>query len=510
MLNKKLNKMKIKAIIIATLALAVWGCTDLEEEVFSVVPASQYGLTPHEIKTIAGGAYATLRGGSEEGTNFFPTCEYVFFLDECVSDEACIPTRGSDWFDGGRYQEAQVHQLSSTNGMVYSSWLYCYKGISSCNFIIYQIENAGLEPEDEATAKAEIRGIRAYYYYLLLDRFGNVPISTEFGVTEDPETSSRAQVYDFVETELTEILPLLQPTVEYGRFTQNVCNTLLARLYINSEVFIGEARWQDCIEACDAVTGYELMPNTLDNFITENQFSKEIIWSIPYDNKEGTTGNFLSSLTYHYNHWQAISASPGQWTWAVNGICGQPGVYSSFEDGDERIASMCEGLQIKVSDGEPIMTQEGYELNYTENIGDYKNALQHEGVRLSKYETVAGELPERDHDWVIMRYAEVLMMKAECLVRTGKAGDAYPIVDEIRKRSGLETTPNPITLEVLDKEWLHEFLFEGLRRSVNIRFGTFFEPWWAKPNTTPVEMAIYPIPETELTKNPKLKQNPGY
>jgi len=93
--------MKIKAIIIATLTLAVWGCTDLEEEVFSVVPASQYGLTPHEIKTIAGGAYSTLRGGSEDGTNFYPTCEYVFFLDECVSDEACIPTRGSDWYDGG-------------------------------------------------------------------------------------------------------------------------------------------------------------------------------------------------------------------------------------------------------------------------------------------------------------------------------------------------------------------------------------------------------------------------
>jgi len=171
---------------------------------------------------------------------------------------------------------------------------------------------------------------------------------------------------------------------------------------------------------------------------------------------------------------------------------------------------MCEGIQYNIVTKEPILDRTGAVLNYTENIENFYDAREYEGVRISKYQTKEGDVGERDNDWVLMRYAEVLMMKAECLVRLGRAAEAFPIITQIRTRSGLTSTPNPITLEVLDTEWLHEFLFEGIRRSVNIRFGTYFEPWWEKPNTTPVEKAIYPIPATELVKNNKLVQNLGY
>jgi hypothetical protein len=506
----KFKKMKIKAIIFAVMfaSLAI-SCTNLEEEYFSVVPSSEYGTTPNEIKTIAGSAYSSLRGFKDNISIAYPCSEYVFLLIECVSDEACIPTRGADWYDNGRYQEAQIHDIHPDNAMVLSAWRYCFEGISTCNFVIYSIEQAGLPADEEAVAKAEIRGVRAYYYYLLLDWFGNVPIVTSYVDPEIPGNSPRATVFEFVESELTEIRTLLQPGIEYGRFTQNVCNTLLARLYINAEAFVGTPRWQDCIDACDRVSGYRLTGRTLDNFITNNENSTEIIWSIPYDHTKGTLGNYLNSLTYHYNQWQAISTSAGGWTWAVNGICGQPGVYSSFEEGDERIASMCQGVQINKSTGLPVKDRTGADLNYTENIGDFKAALEFEGVRLSKYETKEGETGERDHDWVLMRYAEITMMQAECLFRLGNNGEALSLVNDIRRRSGLAAAP-AVTLEVLDQEWLHEFLFEGLRRSVNIRFGTFFEPSWANPGTTPIEKAILPIPETELAKNSNLVQNPGY
>jgi len=503
--------MNSKSIIIAmAFALTTSACTNLEEEFFSVVPSSEYGTTSGEIKTIAGSAYASLRGFADAVSNCYPASEYVYFLIETVSDEFCVPQRGSDWYDNGRYQDAQTHNIKPDNAMVLSAWKYCYAGISTCNFVIQSIEQSGLPENEEAVAKAEIRGIRAYYYYLLLDWFGNVPISTSFSETELPSNSTRAQVYAFVESELLDVVGLLQPQIEYGRFTQNVANTLLARLYINSEVFINTARWQDCIDACNKVSGYELTSNTLDNFITENQFSKEIIFAIPYDHIEGTVGNYFLCLTYHYYQWEAFSASAGGWSWSVNGPCAQPGVYSSFEEGDERIASMCEGIQYNIVTHEPILDREGYVLNYTENISNFIDAYEYEGVRISKYQTKEGDVAERDNDWVLMRYAEVLMMKAECLVRLGRAAEALPIVAQIRTRSGLASTPNPVTLEVLDTEWLHEFLFEGIRRSVNIRFGTYFEPWWEKPNTTPVEKAIYPIPATELVKNNKLVQNPGY
>lgn len=502
--------MKYKLIIVAAFALLASACTNLDEEVFSVVPASQYGTTPSELKTIAGSAYASLRGFNDGVSLCYPNSEYVYFLVESVTDEFIVPQRGADWYDNGRYQDAHVHDIKPDNAMVLGGWKYCYSGISTCNFIIYSIEKAGLPPADEAKAKAEIRGIRAYYYYLLLDWFGNVPIVTSFTETELTATSPRAEVFEFVESELLDIFELLQPQIEYGRFTQNVANTLLARLYINAEVFTGTAMWGKCIEACDKVTGYTLTGNVLDNFTQQNETSREIIFAIPFDHKEGTVGNYLLSLTYHYNQWEAFATSPGGWSWSVNGPCAAPGVYSSFETGDERIKSLCYGPQISVITGDTLKTRTGAPLIYTEEVTSMTDAQEHEGCRISKFETKAGDVGERDYDWVLMRYAEVMLMKAECLVRLGRAGEAYPIVAELRGRSGLSTTPSPITLDVLDKEWLHEFVFEGLRRSVNIRFGTYFKPYWEKPGTTPLSKAIYPIPATELEKNNKLNQNPGY
>jgi len=155
--------MKLKPIILAlVVAYFATACTDLDEDNYSFVPASEYGMTPDEIKTIAGGAYSSLRGGDDGVSKYYPASEYVFFLNECVSDEVCVPTRGSDWYDNGQYQQAQVHNLSPDNGMVLSAWKYCYKGIAACNFVISAIEAGDMPEEDELIATAEIRGIRAY------------------------------------------------------------------------------------------------------------------------------------------------------------------------------------------------------------------------------------------------------------------------------------------------------------------------------------------------------------
>ena len=127
--------MKNKVLIIITiLALFSVKCTDLDEELFDRIESSQYGKTPAEIETIVGRAYASLRGFRDNTSISYPTCEYVFFLIECVSDEACIPTRGTDWYDGGRYQEAQFHTWTAENPMVLSAWRYNYEGISKISF----------------------------------------------------------------------------------------------------------------------------------------------------------------------------------------------------------------------------------------------------------------------------------------------------------------------------------------------------------------------------------------
>ncbi|MBD8349245.1 RagB/SusD family nutrient uptake outer membrane protein [Dysgonomonas sp. HGC4] len=502
-------KTKILSILVLT-AFFSTSCTDLDEKLYDKVTTDDYGKTAAEIQTIVGGAYATLRGFNDSdkgGTISFPTCEYVFFLEECASDEATIPTRGTDWYDGGRYQQIQYHTWNANNIMILSAWKYCYQGIANVNSIIYQVDKSNLTDDDKAIVKAELRGIRAYYYYQLLDQFGSVPIVTSFEESELPAKSSRADVFKFVEDELKDILDKLPSTIRYGGFTQNVANSLLARLYLNAEVYTGIPRWQDCINASEKVTGYILESDYFTSFKTKNETSREIIFAIPYDHKEGTVGNYLASMTFHYNQRFAFSTT-GAYPWCGNGISAQPGLYSSFDENDVRRGSLLIGEQKNLATGATVMMDNGNPLIYTEDFTKYTNALQNEGARLFKYQIQADDQWERDNDWVLIRYAEILMMKAEANFRLGFAANALIYVNEIRNRAGLPSLTT-LTLESLDTEWKHEFVFEGLRRTTNIRFGTFFKPWWEK-GVTPAFRGVYPIPQTVLDLNPNLKQNPDY
>ena len=389
--------------------------------------------------------------------NCYPTSEYVFFLNECSSDEACIPTRGTDWYDGGRYQQLQYHTWDANNTAVLAGWRYAFVGVSKVNAII-----------------------------------------------------SRQEVYDFVEKELTEVLPLLPTGVQYGKFTQNVANTLLARLYLNAEVYTGTPQWQKCIDACEKVSGYSLTPDYKANFFIKNETSPEIIFAIPYDHKQGTVGNYLASMTYHYNQKLAFSAD-GSYQWCGNGICAQPGVWSSYEEGDNRRdKTLIIGQQYKASDGSEVLMDDGTPLCYTEEIDNFEDAAKNAGARLDKYEWSATDAWERDNDWVLMRYAEVLMMQAEAYYRLGYPATALNFVNKIRQRAGLSDLAE-LDEEKLDAEWLHEFAYEGLRRTVNIRFGTWYKPWWNKEaDPSDKHTGIFPIPAEERAKNPNLQQNPGY
>ncbi len=500
----------MKKRIMATLFVCLlfnYSCTDLDEDLYDRVEDGNFGQTPAEIQALVGGAYSSLRGFNDGITISYPSCEYVFFLTECTSDEATIPTRGTDWFDGGQYQQLQRHQWTPQNSLLLSAWRYAYTGIAKINSIIYQVDKSSLSDEAKAPIYAELKAIRAYYYYNLLDWFGNVPIVTNFEDVGLPTNSTRQQVYDFVESEWLNALPYLQSGVVYSKFTKNVVYSMLARLYLNSQAFVGVPRWQDCLDMCQNVSGYSLNADFFGNFVTENQNSPELIFAIPYDHTAGTVGNYMSSMSKHYLHRFTLSAT-GDYPWSGNGMCAQPGVYSSFDDLDRRKKCMLAGEQISLATNSVIVMDSGLPLNYTEEIVNFTDAKQNEGVRLDKYEDKAGETWERDHDLVVIRYAEILMMQAECYVRMGSPDLAAPFVQQIRTRAGLDT-PTTIDLDFIDKELLREFTFEGRRRTDNIRFGTFFQPWWEKGATEPYR-AIFPIPANVLSTNTNLVQNPGY
>jgi len=500
--------MKIKNLLAgAALCLASAACTDLDEKLYDQVSSDDYGQTASEVATLVGRNYAKMRGFSDAQSISYPTCEYVFFLTETTSDEACIPTRGTDWYDGGRYQQAEYHTWTPDNAMLLSAWRYYFENVVSVNATISMIDDSNLSDTEKANAKGELRGLRAYFYYNLMDLFGNVPIVTNYKNLELPANSSRAEVFAFVERELKESLPHLSTFKIYGRFTQDVAYAMLGRLYLNAKVFTGVERWQDCIDACDKITNYRIEPNYFTNFKTDNETSEENIFVIPYDNKAGTVGNYLASMTFHYK--QKLAFSPkGDYPWCGNGICGQPGLYSSFEDADVRKKAMLAGEQIDLSTGNVILMDNGNKLNYTEDIVDYQHAEQNEGVRLIKYEVKAGETWERDHDMVLIRYAEILLMKAEAYLHLEQPDMALPLIKTIRDRAGVET-PETVDLAFLDDELRREFVFEGHRRTDNIRSGEFFTPWWVK-GETPAYRGIFPIPTSVLDKNQNLVQNPGY
>jgi hypothetical protein len=146
------------------------------------------------------------------------------------------------------------------------------------------------------------------------------------------------------------------------------------------------------------------------------------------------------------------------------------------------------------------------------------NAFQYEGVRLHKYEVKPDEVTERDHDWVVMRYAEIVLMKAECLIRLGTPELARTLMAQIRTRANMDM-PVTINLEFLDDELMREFVFEGHRRTDNIRSGDYFKGNWITslsplpnsitPSTEPYT-GLFPVPESEIKKNSRLIQNPGY
>ncbi len=506
--------MKVQSILLAAVLMVMGSCTDLSETLYTQIAADEYGQTDSQIATIVGRAYASLRGGSYDGANGYAFSEYVYFLSAISSDEATLPARngGADWYDGGRYVQLQRHEWDNNNVAITGAWRYCYNGISTVNSIITQVEDSFLDDEQKNEIFAQLRAIRAYYYYRLLDWFGNVPLDIDYEDLSLKTNSSREEVFDFVETELLEIIDLL-PESGYGLMTQNAGNCLLARLYLNAEVFTNEARWEDCLTICEKISG-TLEDDYFTNFLTENEVSEEIIFAIPYDNKSGTSGNFMNWILTHDEQIWSISLT-GNFYGGGNAIVAQPGLYYIFDEEDVRRNTMLIGDQIDLRTGEVIdmeVNQEGLQpLSFTDEISDIMDAAANEGVHWCKYEQKDGEEWERDHDLVIMRYAEVLMMQAECYVRLNEPEKARPFLSQIRTRAGLSTMPAEITLETIELELKKEFVFEDHRRTDMIRFGSFFTgTWWEKENVTPAYKGIFPIPALEMQKNSELVQNPGY
>ena len=494
-------------------------CSDINEEVFSAIPADDFFNNEREVIMNAGRAYSHLRGGT---TSLWGK----FGINTVSSDEAIIPFRETNlWWDGGVWIDLHMHNFNDQSPILNDGWNYCFNGVSICNQIIFQNEESLVQFPEKDKITAEMKLLRAYFYFNALDWFGNVPITTDFSDTSLPEQSTRAEVFTFIENEILENIEFLDPSTNsdnYGRCTQAMGYTLLAKLYLNAEEWIGESKWQQAIDASNKVIemgSHQLTGNYFDNFIPQNENSPENIFVVPYNRTftRGWYNNFLMhSFTLHTLSQQTFGIIAFTW----DGICATEEFYNSYASDDKRIDTWMEGPQYSMS-GAPLMLSPTRQLTYRPHVNSLNNnsnlALLDDGVRFQKYMYEPGiqDGESMSNDWVVFRYAEVLMIKAEALMRQNggiATGEAVALVNQIRERAfedGGTYTVATLTMDELLAELGREFAWENHRRQDLIRFGKWNDAWFEKEAGSP-HKKLFPIPFRALDVNPNLSQNPGY
>lgn len=501
-------------IAVVLLSLGFNGCTNLDEEVYDKLPVDQFGKNAKEVNSLIAPIYRTLK-------NVYPG--NYFLLSECSSDMAITPTRkGGDWWDGGQFKELRYHTWTPGTNVVVGSYNSAVSAITLCNKI-YAMINDNPTIENKELILAEIRGVRAYWYYMLLDYYGNVPVVTDFNQKELPVTSKRADVYKFVLDELNAIKDVVRADVSsasYGKITRGVVYTMLAKMYLNAEVWnpAGGAKWQECINAANEVIKlpYLIEPNYRQSFIVKNQNSQEIIFPIVFSTSDG--GNHIAQRTLHYLAAPSLGLKIGTW----NGICAMPEYVKAFDPADKRIGwSFLTGEMKDPATGQIYTTAHGRPLIHTVDVtmkygfdaDGWGQTEQEDGARCWKWEFESGQNGDAENDMAIFRLADVYLMKAEALVRSGgDIAEATRLVNVLRKRAfddpaKLKTT---VTLDDIYKERRFELAWEISARQDMIRFGNFLKPitGW-KPQTDP-KYLLFPIPRTARDANPNLTQNPGY
>ncbi len=498
------------------LILNICACTNLDEDLYDKLPADQFGQKEKEINALIAPIYRTLK----------PIWSPAYFcMVDGSSDMAITPTRkGGDGWEGGLFKEFRFGTWTPGNRYVTDSYNGMMRGVSTCNQI-YHMVNSNPSVNNKEQILAEIRAVRALWYYYLIDNYGNVPIVTDFTVTDKPKTSSRKEVYEFIISELNAVKDLLRADVtsnSYGKMTQGAAYTLLAKMYLNAHIWNPTAgtKWQEVIASCDKVLslGYTLEPDWKASFAVNNQNSKEIIFPIVFSTVDG--GNIMLQHTLHYLSNTALGLS----TTGFNGINAMPGYVHEFDTEDIRYAGSfligemrdpATGQILMTAHGRPLIHHIDFTFKYSVDADGWGQVEQEDGARCYKWEFQKGVNGNMENDYAIFRLADIYLMKAEALVRSGSSNaEATELVNAIRRRAFTDPAKllNSVTLNDIYKERRFEFAWELVSRQDMIRFGTFLNPIPGPVGRGAIDPTrlIYPIPRTAIDANPGLTQNPGY
>jgi len=526
-------KIKIAAMLFLIAGLLFTSCTDLETPIESELTPDNFPTTAEQFESAKGIIYTIL-----------PASYAIDYwrLESLPTDEALIPARAGNWDDGGQYRELHKHTWTPDHSIVKGIWAYAFNGIVACNRVLGMFDAVAEGPLKDQQF-AEIRMMRAFFYFILLDNFGNVPILEKFG--DDTPTSTRAQVFAFIESEIKEILPLLprkKDATTYGRPTCWMAHALLAKMYLNAQVYKGTAMYTETVAECDSIIKsglFSLDSDYKSMFLpTNGPGVKEFIFAIVYDAFKITGNSFTRySLTPELRDKYGLGTrSPS------NSLKTLPEYFDKFNlTGDVRNTTWLIGKQYN-NNGTPITvktTYKGLDETYTGATRDtiwqleFTKAIwlrgdpskmdtgndwlsQYMGARSIKFYPDPNWDPNSrsdNHDFPVFRYADIKMMKAEAILRGAAATNGettLSLLNEIRSRAKAPLlTATPSLDELLD-ERAREFAWEAWRRNDMIRFGKYSGLWLFKDAVSPKFRELFPIPADQIKLNPNLVQNPGY
>jgi hypothetical protein len=491
------------------IGVATIGCTKLDEEKFGSLSPDTYYKGEAEALSSVVGIYQLLSYNVDIGD--------PWRMKEFSTDEFIVPGRASGgWFDQSNI-DLTNHVENADNATVARAWKNIFQEIGTANAVMESLEVSPNKDKLKVEI-AETRALRAYGYFFAMDNWGNVPLVTVARLDPKnlPQTTPRADVYKFIESEMLAAVEDLPSVTEvnqasyYPRFTKESIYTALAYMYLNAEVYTGTPQWQQVVDMCNKVinTGaYSLTPTVIANFASPTQAgSTEIISAFTKDPTKNAgnnqfilyTQNALDQLKYN------LPFGP------ANGYSTTQAVLDRYEDQDARRGLIEYGPQYYL-DGSPLNYPNGTQLVLIP-VKDIVSAQDNEGYKVLKYTPVGTTFAgfNADNDLVLERYSDVLLMKAEALFRLGDAATALPLVNQVRQRSNASPL-STLTLKDLEDERGREFLWEGCRRTDMIRFGDYFTGTWPfKTTNTETFHKVYPIPNEQIVANPNLSQNDGY
>jgi len=531
-------------IMAAFLALAMSSCLD-EDPRDRVAESEAFDTPTHLYLNTIANIYSYI-GGNSDSQGLQGTSRGVYDLCTFTTDEAIIPIRGGDWYDGGLWLNLYTHNFNV--GPVTDTWTYLYKVVVKCNKAINRLEAATASRTITAAQlldlESEVRAIRALYYYYLLDLYGSVPyVQSATSDLSDAKQVSRSTLFNNIWEELSSALPHLADERSnwegdyYGRVTRGVAYFILAKMALNAEIWTDDNwtddfhpkgkditliceeeplnAWEACIYWCDKLTndGYRLEDDYSYNFSVNNENSRENIFTIPMD--KNLYSNIFVNLfrSRHWNHGDAYGMA------SENGPSATISSVRTYGYGTEEVDKrfwynlFAETVEV---DEQLVTLYNGEPLYYQPLVMEFDltghRYQKTAGARMRKYEvdrTAYSNGLLQDNDIVLFRYADVLLMKSEAKVRNGDNGD-----EELNAvRSRVEAPWRKATLDNLLAERLMELHWEGWRRQDLIRFDRFHRSYDLRQENQDEadrHTIVFPIPPSAISLNPNLEQNPGY